>query len=500
VDGPTSVRASLRFVCVHVPALPLQSHACTGAAGPTCSLADTAPLVVVERQARRTLVVARNRLAARAGIETGQTLAEAHALAEPLLVLARDFRREAALLERLASVCAAFTPQVHLAAERASLLLDVSRSLRLHGGGEALCHDLSEALEPMAARIHLVAAATHLAADWLSRAHRHLIAEGAPADWLSTLPLACTDWTPVLIDELAALNLHTVGEVDRLPHAELAARFGTALVQSLDIAHGRSEAALRWWQPATRFSAHVDFLDPAREAAHWFPGVVALTGQFVAFLDSRALAARAIRLTFRNGSRQQSRLEVAAASPTCENEVWLRLIDAALSRAAIGHELSRIELDCDLLEPRRFEPLDLFTRRHEQQRHWSEILALLRLRLGSECVRSPRRQRTPLPESTDTVPSAETKVEFAAVAGARPLLLIDPPRRLGAVERAQILTRIRRALPERIETSAAGDTLSADPSTTLRRDYYIARLANQQTLWIFRDHGAREWFVQGVFA
>ncbi|MFN3629720.1 MAG: Y-family DNA polymerase, partial [Casimicrobiaceae bacterium] len=290
-----------RFLCVHLPALPLQAHAHIGPAGPSHAFAETAPLVIIERQAQRSCVVARNRLAARAGIAPGQTLAQAHALAEPLVVLPRDPLREQVLLERLAQALATFTPHVHIRADRSSLIAEVAASLKLFGGIDALCDAVMRAVEPIAARHHLIAAPSATAADWLARTHRRLIAHPPIADWLGALPIHATDWPAELVDELGQLNLTTVGEVDRLPKAELARRFGRALIDSLDRAHARREEVLAWWQAATAFRAQIELLDPAEQVHHWRPGVEALLADLERFLRERALAARAIELRFHTG-------------------------------------------------------------------------------------------------------------------------------------------------------------------------------------------------------
>jgi len=81
-----------------------------------------------------------------------------------------------------------------------------------------------------------------------------------------------------------------------------------------------------------------------------------------------------------------------------------------------------------------------------------------------------------------------------ACTGARPLWLIDPPRRLkeaGGVPhdggRLELL-----AGPERIE-SGWWD------SGEVARDYFIARAPSSALLWIFRERGG-SWYLHGLFA
>lgn len=490
-----------QYLCVHLPALPLQGYAHIGPAGPSHAFAEAAPLVIIEREAQRTYVVARNRLAARAGIVPGHTLAHAHALAEPLVILPRDPLRERALLERLAAALTSFTPYVHIRADRSSLIAEVAASLKLFGGLDALCNTVTQAVEPIAARHHLIAAASATAADWLARGHRRLIAHPPIADWLEALPITTTDWPPALIDELGQLNLSTVGEVDRLPRAELTRRFGPALTDSLDRAHARREEVLAWWQPATVFRAQIELLDPACETQHWLLGVEALLSDLERFCRERALAAQTIEFGFHTGREQQTRLPIAAASPTVAASDWLRLVKAALERTPLGHEVASIELHCERLEPLRFEAVDLFDLARRQDKPWRDLLALLRLRLGAAHIRPPRRQTTPLPESDD----ATRHAEIEAPAGVRPLFLIDPPRRLTESEWKAEWPKLRRAIertqPERIRAHwPSSEAAPATPDGAIERDYYIARLPDQRTLWLFRDRRDATWFVQGVFA
>ena len=79
--------------------------------------------------------------------------------------------------------------------------------------------------------------------------------------------------------------------------------------------------------------------------------------------------------------------------------------------------------------------------------------------------------------------------------GARPLWLVEPPRRLkenrGVPHDGGPLELL--AGPERIESGwwDGGE---------IARDYFIARAPNAALLWVYRERGAAGWYLHGVFA
>lgn len=468
------------WLALYIPALPLQAFSHRDI--------ETAPIVVFEREARRPRVVARNQKAARSGVRLRSSLAEANALCDQLIALPREPLRETAMLIRLANELGRLTPNIHLSASY-GLQLDVSASLTLFGGMQTLVARVNAGLQAQHIRAHVVLAPSPRGARWLARAHRQLIVEEGLADWLDDLGFDNTDLAPSLIEELQALNLHSLADLRRLSAKELNVRFGTELSLQLAQAYGEIAESLPYWQPVQRFHEKVEFLDLASEASHWMPGVEALLQQLQAFLYRRAATATTVVFRFLQGNQRQTRLELTAAQGIYLAKDWFRLFNARIERQPVLHEVSRIDLLCRHTESMHFADMDFFDPSREREREWQSLFGLLSTRLGEDALRPPRSNDCALPEVTAATQHA------AVLHSARPAWLIDPPRPLSEREVASYVATITPEYPERVAENWSQES----GNLQALRDYYVARTADHRAVWIFREKPSNTWFLQGVF-
>ena len=485
------------WLALYLPALPLQAF--------SRSLIDATPVVVFQGDTggRRTVVVARNRTAARCGVRLGASLAEAASLAQELVQLRREPLREAAMLHRLAHAVSVLTPNVHVSPGY-GLLLDVAASLRLLGGPAATVTRAQQIAESLQLRLHSVVAPTALGARWLSRAHRELVLDaGQPiAEWLDDLSLDCTDLDLALLAELHALNLSTVGDVHRLPERSLQQRFGATLMAPLSQAYGGAVTVLPFWSPPKHFEDHVEFTDLAREQEHWMPGVVTLLERLERYLVLHAAATVALTIRFREGRRHATDIALQAAFPMHSAPDWQRLLTVKLQRQAVAHEVSRIELRCAGIEPMQFANVDLFDRSQQRDRQWAALAAMVRLRLGERSMRPALVNQGILPESIVTGPDAAVipptnqavnpAVDHADI---RPTWLVDPPRALSERELKGLRPTLQLHQPERLHE----DWSQPDGAPPIERDYYVASTTDDRLWWVFRERPGNQWFLQGIF-
>ena len=469
------------WLALYIPALPLQAFSRT--------LIESAPVAIFEREARRPRIVARNQKAARLGIRLQSSLAEATSLSDALIALPREPLRETALLLRLAEAASRLTPNVHIS-ESFGLLLEVSSSLTLFGDSHALQQQAQVISQSQCIRTHVVLAPTASGARWLARAHRQLVVDNNIAAWLDDLCLENTDFSTELIDELRALNLHSLAAVRRLPTAELSRRYGAELTLALARAYAEASEALPFWQPVVRFSEIVEFLDPAREQDHWMPGIETLLLQLQNFLLCRAATTTSIVFIFYLGSQRFTELPLEMAHGVHLMHDWLRLFNARIERLPIPHEISSIRLSCEHMQPMRCVDVDFFDQSKERDRDWSALTSLLKLRLGEAALRQPHNNASALPESVTTKACVGTDVSI------RPAWLVDPPRPLTDREVSAFTRSFRLQQPERI----AEHWSQPDGHLSALRDYYIARTPDYRVLWVFRERLRNAWFLQGIFA
>jgi protein ImuB len=140
---------------------------------------------------------------------------------------------------------------------------------------------------------------------------------------------------------------------------------------------------------------------------------------------------------------------------------------------------------------------------------WLQLAETLHARLGSDRVFQLQAVDDHRPERAwRAVPIAvngERAATPPSVTAPRPLLLLPTPHPLPAHGEQPLyrepLTLV--AGPERIECGwwdHAGPAAGA-PTRAVHRDYFVARNARGQWLWIYRELAApRGWFLHGLFA
>ena len=239
------------------------------------------------------------------------------------------------------------------------------------------------------------------------------------------------------------------------------------------------------------------------------------------WLAQRQAGVTACTLSFEHGRSLRhaadSQLELRCASATRDPERLMRILRERLERTRLVAPVQAVKLSAEACEALPGRSIDLF----DTARAGAADDALARSCRTPACA--ARRSRRAQPRSRSrtiarNAPRGRYRLwgrRLATVppqpAPARPLWLFAAPAAL-----AEIGGRPHRhgtalellAGPEHIAAGwwDAGER-SSDPRAPqcslealgdVRRDYFIARSAQHECLWIFRDHGG--WFLHGVFA
>ena len=116
---------------------------------------------------------------------------------------------------QLACWAGQFTPRVSVA--ETGLLLEIGGCLRLFGGLDALCTQVTQGLAEQGMEVRIAVAATPQAALWL--------AEGQSSD-LDALTITDLTWPKGVAEKLTRFGLRRLGEARRLTFSSLARRIG----------------------------------------------------------------------------------------------------------------------------------------------------------------------------------------------------------------------------------------------------------------------------------
>jgi len=444
--------------------------------------------------------------AARAlGIHPGMRRATALSLAAGLSLIEHDPLLERAALEQVATWLAQFTPGTSLQPPD-GVLLDIEPSLRLFGGRDRLLARIREGLAAMGFEARLADAPTATAAWLLARwqdgasiAHESLLAAR-----LAPLPVALLDSAAAHRDALAAIGVHHLGDLARLPRAGLARRYGPALLAEIDTALGRQADPRLWFRPAEQFSARLELLARVEHAEALLFGARRLLLQLAGWLAARQAATREVLLTGAHDggrhARPPTRIELRLAQPSRDPDRLLGVLRERLAAVRLPAPVLTLQLDCTQVVTLPHRCGELFPVPDSDAEGLARLIERLQARLGRSQVQRLLLSADHRPEAAyraEPVDRPARSPELPLPGLPRPLWLLEQPVPLP--ERQQRpwwqgpLTLL--AGPERIETGWWDGHL-------VQRDYFIAEGEGTGWVWIFRTRSSGAdsgWFLQGVF-
>src|SRR6516162_5461644 len=228
-----------RIACLLVPDLPIAA-ACR--ADP--ALAGR-PLVLTERDGAYARVVAASDAARARGVVAGvHGVAQARVVAA-LVIRPRDLAVEASAARALADVAASLASQLECTAD-GTVFLDATGAAHLTTSERGL----ASALVARTARVGLearVGIGPSMTVARLAALHGdgcEVVPSGTELGFLAPLPLACLAPAPDVAGTLARWGVHRLGDLARLPVAEIAVRLGAAGVELARAARGEDARPL----------------------------------------------------------------------------------------------------------------------------------------------------------------------------------------------------------------------------------------------------------------
>ena len=450
-------------------------------------------LAVVEGHPRPRVVAATGAARAR-GVAPGSSLAGALAVAPELQLRTRDPALEAATLAELAAWAGQFTPCVSLDPPHA-IVLEVSASLRLFGGAEALARRIEAALPRLGLNAALAAAPTPLAASWFARACPGSVVRFAPgwARRLDPLPVALLAEggavSGATLELLHGIGVRRLADAARLPRDALARRQAGAVSDALARARGELPDPRPWFVPPERFASRlvlpacVATTEPLLFAAR------RLFSGLVAWLAARHAGLDRCRLHLEHDAHPETVLEIVTGQPGRDEARLTLLAREHLAALALPAPVDALRLTADA--PARLTPAsgDLFGDPAGARDGATLLLERLRARLGAGAVHTVHPSPDHRPERAWRNAAPGTRPAPGALGpGPRPLWLLHQPRALDSARSLTLLSG-----PERIES---GWWDGAD----IRRDYYVARAASAGIWWVFEQlDPPGGWYVHGFF-
>jgi protein ImuB len=565
---------TMLWLALHLPALSLESVAATRSP----EQAGRPLALLHDHQVQHADALALER-----GVRPSMKRATALALAPDLLLAAADARRDTQALRAVAHVALAFSPSVTWATPagwaarpRSSELvrdanpvpspalvgvrLEVQSCLRYFGGLPALLDRLRAALAPLGHSVRIASAPTALGAALLAawrddlalgpHTASHTTVHAAPhlAPYLAphlaphpVEPNSATDALQRLLDavplqllgpgtaQLQALHgmgLHTLADLQTLPRAGLARRFGPDLLAAVDRARGHAPEVHAWLTLPLSFASRIELLCRADTSAQVLAGAQLLLARLLAWAGARQARIVRFSLVMHHDVRRRrdspdaeqppthTTLVIAPAEPAADPRHLHSLLAERLGRLPLAAPALELSLLCDQLSAGAPPNGELFASRASERAGLAQLVDRLQARLGTaqvQCLAAVSDHRPEHSTRWQPADAARLGAPAEALAGAhrlaaQPLWLLPAPRALAERAQGPLLDGQPLQLlagPERLES---GWWDAQGPAV---RDYFIAQTATGALVWVYRHRlpggeagqaAASGWFLQGLFA
>lgn len=481
------------------------------------------PFALIEKQRGALRLAALNPEALRLGLEVGQALADARACLPDLHTFPFDPLADAALLARLAKLCGDYTPSVECVPPQ-GLLLDVTGCAHLHRGEKGLRDHLAQRVESLGLTLRTAFAATPQAAHALAR---------FGCTEVAALPLAALAGEAQTTQALMRAGFRRIGDLARVPRKALSARFGKATVTQLARLLGEEDAHIVPRQVRDPIFAQQRFAEPIGRTDDVLDVIEGLLERTAADLRARGEGGRSFAARLHRSDGHVARLEVETGAPTRDSALVLRLlrerIDSLADPLDPGFGYDSVDLTIahaealpdrqDTLQAERTRPGDL-----------GPLLDRLAVRHGARRVLRFAAGNSHVPERAGTLYPLRAPMRNVSwlvpedhEPPLRPLLLFDPPERVGVVAvvtddpphhaladapprrftwKGKPYRLLRHEGPERIAAEwwrrRAGHVENPGPA----RDYYRVEDDSGQRFWLFRHNTGTlrdDWYVHGLF-
>ncbi|MBK8253348.1 MAG: DNA polymerase Y family protein [Polyangiaceae bacterium] len=423
--------------------------------------------------------------------------------------------------------------------------LDITGAAHLHGDEESLLDALGERVSALGHTVHLAIADGPRIAQSLARwgvsEKGHLIAaEGRGALALAPLPIRAMPLPPDRIAFLLRVGVLTIGDLVKLPKAEVNARLGTRGATALAVASGIDPTPLVPFAPPPVLEEEVLFEDSVhtvepllfvlRGASSRLSARLEARGEACTRLDvelpydasiaRRALAERGEPITQEN---LREHFHVDLPAPLYSAADLFRVVRTRLERTSLIAPVHSIKISISEIARARKTQLDFARDAHADPNSLPSLLAELSAEIGPDCLGTLARCDSLRPEGKSTlipvknVESPAGEIPTVARDPMCPSRLLHTPISLGRAGSAVVAVTGQLYVIERRRFLARLDDVEWWSDKPCSRDYFRATLSsgtvpqgvrgNSGTpprsvvsdALIFIDPRTEETFLQGWF-
>ena len=477
------------WLCIVLPQLPLEA---------VRSSDDVSATVITACEDNARWIICCNRAAEKSGIKVGVNYTTALAIHPQVLVLERKLQAEEAALQRLAAWAYQFSGAVIVGeasperrfAQSSALWLEIGASLQLFGGFRNLLERLEGELRDLHYTYQLGVSPTLEGAALLARSGIRVVITTSQAllARIRSLPISVLMLTSEISGQLHSSGVRTIGLLLGLPRDGLARRFGPQLVRFLARLLGEAPDPRPAFRLPEEYDARFEFECEIKSTEGLLFPLRRLLREFAGFLRARDSGVQHFGLAISHRDIEATRLRIGLSAPDRSAERFFSLVREQLERIALPAPSTGLHLTADQFASPTALQSDFINGALHQTEDLAHTIDRIVARLGDEQVHGLTTVADHRPEA-GWAPKAHDSRRAIPEFPDRPLWLLPEPKPLQLAAIATISSG-----PERIEGGwwDAGDQ---------RRDYYIVRISNGASLWVYRDLSANSgWRLHGFWA
>jgi len=226
-----------------------------------------------------------------------------------------------------------------------------------------------------------------LAAYAAERADPVLVVRDA-REFLRDLPLEVASPTPAEVEILAGWGIRTLGELTRLPKAEVGLRLGTGGAALWERAAGEATRVLRLSEPAQTYAADWDYDPPVETLEPLLFKLRRHAERLALELRAAGFVAGALALTLGSEDGTEHHRRFPLAEPGTDVDTWLRVVMSHLESLHLAARLARVALLAHPVRPEVRQDGLFDTGLRDPHAFW-ENLARVAAVLGGERIGTP---------------------------------------------------------------------------------------------------------------
>jgi protein ImuB len=334
-----------------------------------------------------------------------------------------------------------------------------------------------------------------------------------------------------ILEQLSALGIVRLAQLQALPTAELSRRFPKTLQLYLAELQGQQPASLVFYQPPEQFSEKLELLYHCEYVAQLQGPLTLLLKKLEHYLLQRDQHCYQLQLVLELQHQAPLQLDIQSAQGEYQHQRWLSLCQLRLEQLKLPAPVQLLELRATQCCLKSAVALALFDRSQGALTP-AQLQSILIAKLGPQSLRqlSCQQEHRPLranqcqplqllpsgPNSISTTEKQHHKtpatglVSAAPRAGqpAEPLALTDSsdtspqalPLSPGSMMRPAFLFAKPQPLHSPLTLQPGIERIVTGwwDGQMMERDYQIGRNAQGQWCWVFKDRSG--WYLQGYFA